>query len=146
MANNVVVDKNAIRWTRLSCRKFRNNAVRLQLHALALLLALLPFAGEITDFLLRPHRTDVLSGRLPLWSAYLSHFPRDPENGSGGYPASADLYCPLVNISEQHVVALGRVFLLEFGPCRAPHLGEGLEMCYCPLHFGRQIFRFPAAG
>ena len=27
--------KNAIRWTRLSCRKFRNNEVRLQLHALA---------------------------------------------------------------------------------------------------------------
>ncbi len=27
--------KNAIRWTRLSCREFRNNALRLQLHALA---------------------------------------------------------------------------------------------------------------
>ena len=27
--------KNAIKWTRLSCRKFRHNAVRLQLHALA---------------------------------------------------------------------------------------------------------------
>ena len=27
--------KNAINWTRLSCRKFRNNAVWLQLHALA---------------------------------------------------------------------------------------------------------------
>jgi hypothetical protein len=27
--------KNAIRWTRLSCRKFADNAVRLQLHALA---------------------------------------------------------------------------------------------------------------
>ena len=27
--------KNAVRWTRLSCRKFRHNAVRLQLHALA---------------------------------------------------------------------------------------------------------------
>ena len=26
--------KNAIKWTRLSCRKFRNNKVRLQLHAL----------------------------------------------------------------------------------------------------------------
>jgi hypothetical protein len=25
--------KNAIKWTRLSCRKFRNNEVRLQLHA-----------------------------------------------------------------------------------------------------------------
>ena len=27
--------KNAIKWTRLSCRKFRNNEVRLQLHAMA---------------------------------------------------------------------------------------------------------------
>ena len=27
--------KNAINWTRLSCQKFRNNGVRLQLHALA---------------------------------------------------------------------------------------------------------------
>jgi hypothetical protein len=31
--------KNAIKWTRLSCRKFRHNEVRLQLHALAYNLA-----------------------------------------------------------------------------------------------------------
>ncbi len=31
--------KYAIKWTRLSCLKFRNNAVRLQLHALAYNLA-----------------------------------------------------------------------------------------------------------
>ncbi len=31
--------KNASLWTRLSCRKFRDNAVRLQLHALAYNLA-----------------------------------------------------------------------------------------------------------
>ena len=31
--------KNAIKWRRLSCRKFRNNEVRLQLHALAYNLA-----------------------------------------------------------------------------------------------------------
>jgi hypothetical protein len=31
--------KNAIKWTRLSCRKLRDNAVRLQLHALAFNLA-----------------------------------------------------------------------------------------------------------
>lgn len=31
--------KNAIRWTRLSCRAFKANAVRLQLHALAYNLA-----------------------------------------------------------------------------------------------------------
>ncbi len=27
--------KNTIKWTRLSCREFRDNAIRLQLHALA---------------------------------------------------------------------------------------------------------------
>ena len=27
--------KNGIKWTRLSCRRFRHNALRLQLHALA---------------------------------------------------------------------------------------------------------------
>ena len=31
----VASGKNAIRWTRLSCRRFDHNAVRLQLHALA---------------------------------------------------------------------------------------------------------------
>ena len=31
--------KNAIKWTRLSCRRFRNNEVRLQLYALAYNLA-----------------------------------------------------------------------------------------------------------
>ena len=31
--------KHAIKWTRLSCGKFRNNAVRLQLHVLAYNLA-----------------------------------------------------------------------------------------------------------
>ena len=31
--------KHAIKWTRLSCQRFRNNAVRLQLHALAYNLA-----------------------------------------------------------------------------------------------------------
>ena len=29
------IKEGKINWTRLSCRKFRNNAVRLQLHALA---------------------------------------------------------------------------------------------------------------
>jgi hypothetical protein len=32
-------EKNALRWTRLSCHAFRHNAVRLQLHALAYNLA-----------------------------------------------------------------------------------------------------------
>ena len=32
---NIKEGKSAIKWTRLSCRKFRNNEIRLQLHALA---------------------------------------------------------------------------------------------------------------
>ncbi len=36
---HVKEDKNAFLWTRLSGRKFRNDAVRLQLHALAYNLA-----------------------------------------------------------------------------------------------------------
>ena len=43
MAGEIFADsrtgKNAIKWTRLSCHKFRDNAVRLQLHALAYNLA-----------------------------------------------------------------------------------------------------------
>jgi len=31
--------KNAVKWTRLSCQRFRNNEIRLQLHALAYNLA-----------------------------------------------------------------------------------------------------------
>ena len=48
--------KNAIKWTRLSCRKFRDNAVRLQLHALAYNLAnfmrMLALPKEIEHWLL----------------------------------------------------------------------------------------------
>ena len=33
--DNAELAKHAIRWTRLSCRKFAHNAVRLQFHALA---------------------------------------------------------------------------------------------------------------
>lgn len=47
--------KNAIKWTRLSCRKLRNNEVRLQLHALAYNLA---------NFM----RTLALPKEVELWS------------------------------------------------------------------------------
>src|SRR5687768_6664236 len=47
--------KNALRWTRLSCHAFRQNAVRLQLHALAYNLA---------NFL----RTLALPGEVEHWS------------------------------------------------------------------------------
>jgi DDE family transposase len=47
--------KNALRWTRLSCHAFRDNAVRLQLHALAYNLA---------NFL----RTLALPERVEHWS------------------------------------------------------------------------------
>ena len=32
---NIKEGKNAVRWTRLSCQKFRNDEFRLQFHALA---------------------------------------------------------------------------------------------------------------
>ena len=35
MEKHIKEGKNAINWTRLSCHDFRNNEVRLQLHALA---------------------------------------------------------------------------------------------------------------
>jgi len=38
--------KYAFRWTRLSCKRFRDNEVRLQLHALACNLATLPHAAS----------------------------------------------------------------------------------------------------
>jgi hypothetical protein len=47
--------KNALRWTRLSCRAFRHNAVRLQLHALAY---------NIANFL----RTLALPKEIEQWS------------------------------------------------------------------------------
>ena len=47
--------KNAIKWARLWCRKFRDNTVRLQLHALAYNLA---------NFM-RPRALPRLPGRPP---------------------------------------------------------------------------------
>ena len=47
--------KYAIKWTRLSCRKFRDNAVRLQLHALA---------SNLANFM----RTLALSKEVEHWS------------------------------------------------------------------------------
>ena len=38
--------KYAVRWTRLSCKRFRDNEVRLQLHTLACNLATLPHAAS----------------------------------------------------------------------------------------------------
>jgi hypothetical protein len=45
--------KNAIRWTRLSCRAFKHNAVRLQLHALAYNLANFMRALALSELLER---------------------------------------------------------------------------------------------
>lgn len=47
--------KNAIRWTRLSCRRFRHDAVRLQLHA---------FAYNLGNFI----RTLALPDAVEQWS------------------------------------------------------------------------------
>jgi hypothetical protein len=52
--------KNAIKWTRLSCRKFRDNAVRLQLHApaynLANFMRTLALPKEVEHWSLTPLR------------------------------------------------------------------------------------------
>ena len=53
--------KNAIRWTRLSCRSMQANAVRLQLHALAYIHAL---AYNLANFF----RTLVLPDEVERWS------------------------------------------------------------------------------
>ncbi len=47
--------KNAVRWTRLSCRRFRDNEVRLQLHA---------FAYNLANFM----RTLALPKEVEHWS------------------------------------------------------------------------------
>ena len=43
---HIKAGKYAFRWTRLSCKRFRDNEVRLQLHALACNLATLPHAAS----------------------------------------------------------------------------------------------------
>jgi hypothetical protein len=58
--------KNAIRWTRLSCNAFRQNAARLQLHALAYNLAsflrTLTLPEEVEHWSLTPARELVKIG------------------------------------------------------------------------------------
>ncbi len=101
--------------------------------SLALLLALLTFAGEITDFLLRPHRTDVLalSGRLPLWSAYLSHFPRDPVLGFG-FGASGE-FLGQAGFKMRHLSPLN-VYIGMLGETGLLGLG-----CFLALWFGAML-------
>ena len=43
---HVKAGKHAFRWTGLSCKRFRDNEMRLQLHALACNLATLPHAAS----------------------------------------------------------------------------------------------------
>ncbi len=70
----------AVSTFRISLRQM---ALGVLVVSLALVLALLPFFGVITDFLLRPRRPDIFSGRLPMWSTYLNSFPHDPLLGFG---------------------------------------------------------------
>ena len=89
--------KNAIKWTRLSCRKFRNNAVRLQLHALAYNLGnfmrtlALPKEGGtlVADDATREAGEDRCQGGQP-WS--VRHLPdsrsRGPKGPVSGNPAA----------------------------------------------------------
>ena len=62
--------KGAIRWTRLSCRSFAANAVRLQLHALAYnlgnFLRTLATPEPIKDWSLTSLKEKLMYGRLPL--------------------------------------------------------------------------------
>ena len=61
--------KGAIRWTRLSCRSFAANAVRLQLHALAYnlgnFLRTLATPEPIKDWSLTSLKEKLMYGRLP---------------------------------------------------------------------------------
>jgi hypothetical protein len=72
--------KNAVKWTRLSCRTMRGNAVRLQLHALAYILAnfLRTFAlpQEVQHWSLTSIRD-----RLVTIGAKLAAMPAAPSSG-----------------------------------------------------------------
>jgi hypothetical protein len=79
--------KNAVKWTRLSCRSMQANAVRLQLHALAYNLELLPHSGPagcgravVADHASREGGEDWRKGHC---SRPLHGVP----NGRGGGPA-----------------------------------------------------------
>ena len=87
--------KNAIRWTRLSCQKFRNNEVRLQLHALAYNLGnfmrtlALPKAGGalVADHAQGEADQDWRQGREP---RPVCHFPTGGGCGAeGAVPTNA---------------------------------------------------------
>jgi choline kinase len=115
--------KNAIRWTRLSCQKFRNNEVRLQLHALAYNLGnflrtlALPKAVEQWSLTtLREKLQDRREGRAP---RTLYHVPagrsRDTPRSVRRHPAphrpaqteaSPNMTVRLSNIQPRHGIAM----------------------------------------
>ena len=67
--------KQALRWTRLSCRAFRANAVRLQLFALAYNLA---------NFLRTLALPDAVALDFPRWGGGMLRVSRDPRSGRWG--------------------------------------------------------------
>ncbi len=80
--------KNAIRWTRLSCQKFRNNEVRLQLHALAYNLAdfmrTLALPKEVEHWSLTTLREKLVGAKVVRHGRYVTFqlaegaVPKDP--------------------------------------------------------------------
>ena len=80
--------KNAIKWTRLSCRKFRDNAVRLQLHALAYNLAnfmrTLALPKEVEHWSLTTLREKLVKPTFPIWRSFRNpDYSRDGVNNPG---------------------------------------------------------------
>jgi hypothetical protein len=74
----VVSDKYALKWTRLSCRSFKANAVRLQLHALAYnlgnFLRTLVLPNPIADWSLTSLRDRMIKigGGLNRWTQHFN--------------------------------------------------------------------------
>ncbi len=127
---SLVLFATALCWRAVETRRLspRRLVVGVAVMSLALVLALLPIFGEVVDYLLRPHRPDILSGRLPLWFAYLDRFPSDPLLGFGfgasgeflrqagfemRYPSAHNVYIGL--LGETGLVGLGFLLILWAG-------------------------------
>ncbi len=110
-AQHVKEGKNAINWTRLSCRAFRHNAVRLRLHALAFNLGnflrtlALPKAVEhwslttLREKLVKIEAKAVSHGRYVTFQMAEAAVPREPvpENPAADRRATANAGTSLTN-------------------------------------------------
>lgn len=89
------LDKHAFHWTRLSCKRFRDNEVRLQLHALAYNLAILLRCIELPEAMADWSLTSLqLKLIRPVPASYdtpaplLSSWPRWPSQAQCSSPSS----------------------------------------------------------